>query len=270
MDRPPPMNRAGSGGGSARRSTLPLGRERQALQGNEAGGHHVIRQPFQAEVAQARRQRRGVDRHHVREEARVARRDPHGPPRRPAGCPGARRAPLRPRRSRRGTHESSPGDRRGPETRWCRPRAASAIAGPEHPGVRQAGEGVRNEPFGRQVRAIQVAAREAVAADIQLSRSHRAEPAPACRPRRRSSCCQSGAPAAPRPPHPASARCRSRSRRRTPPSTHTDSAGPCPAGSPESGAPTRSGALRRCSRKSRRLDSRCPMLVRKREDLAQQ
>ncbi len=96
-------------------------------------------------------------------------------------------------RARCGSRGSSPGSRCGPGTRCCRP-AASAPGRRSGTAARRARSrtGSAHEALGGQLRPVQVAARHAGAADVQLARHARPAPAAAGRRARRSACWQSG------------------------------------------------------------------------------
>ena len=159
---------------------LAVGRQRQRVHRHERGGHHVLRQPR-------------------RRCARSALRRPHRPPRTPpAACRPARpRARRRRTRARRRASSSaasiSPSSMRKPRIFTCssrRPRNSSVPSARQRTRSpvrysaprRRTGSGTKRSR--RQRRAVQVAARHAAAAHVQLARHAHGHAAAAARPAR--------------------------------------------------------------------------------------
>ena len=160
-----------SGAGSALRSTLPFG-----VSGSASSTHERRRAPCSPAGAPRRCARSSADGGASPPAGRRRRRGAcrRGRPRAPATTGLAhrrvlRRAPPRSRRARCGSRGSSPGGRRGRGTRAAR-RAGSA------PGRRcgraarrRRGERVGDEALGGQLGPVEVAARQAGAADVELA-----------------------------------------------------------------------------------------------------
>ena len=119
---------ANSGSGSALRSSLPTGGQRDRVERPRSRRHHVRRAATRRDRRRASRRvdRRARRREHVRHEGRLPGRSrgTHGRPR--SRRPDARRARRRSRRVRCGTRGPSPGSRSGRRTRRVRRPRPSA------------------------------------------------------------------------------------------------------------------------------------------------
>ena len=151
---------------------LPVGSERQTVQNHEGRGNHVLGQSPAQEAPQLGRRGcyRGIGWHHVGHQSLVSR----------LVLPRDHNAPPQTRMSGEARFDLSKLDAKAPNLDLLVESAqvfqvpvshpSHLVARPVQPGFRLVAEGIRNEPFGGQLRPIEITSRQPRAANVQLAR----------------------------------------------------------------------------------------------------